>query len=132
MSAIPEHELAALRTLSGYDQMLEMDRVMKQYGLSESQLLAMLQPNPNPALQQSSVAFVPETEQVENIPAAANVMNKSNFRFEYDPSPQAAQRRTDIAQAIVCPGCGAALGIPDIRPIKVTCPQCLQENVFTS
>ena len=68
---------------------------------------------------------------------ATNIGNKyglisvqSNHRFEYDPSPDASQRRQQVSQAINCPGCGAALGIPSIRPIKVTCPQCYQENTF--
>ena len=59
-------------------------------------------------------------------------LNKSNLRFEYDPSQEAAQRRSTVAQAILCPSCGVALGIPDVRPIKVTCPQCLQETEFNA
>ena len=55
---------------------------------------------------------------------------KSNFRFEYDPSQEAAVRRSAVTQAILCPGCGVNLGIPDTRPIKVTCPQCLKETMF--
>ena len=55
-----------------------------------------------------------------------NLTTGSSHRFEYDPSPDASQRRQNISDAVGCPGCGAALGIPSIRPIKVTCPQCLQ------
>ena len=132
MSAIPEHELAALRAMSGYDKMLEMDRIMKQYGIDEVRLLALLQGNSNQPAQAAPPPFVTETKPVENIPNPANVLDKSNFRFDYDPSPQAAKRRSEISQAIVGPACGVTLGIPDVRPIKVTCPQCLQETVFTS
>ena len=132
MSAIPEHELAALRALSGYDKMLEMDRIMKQYGIDEVRLLALLQGNSNQPAQAAAPPFVAETKFVENIPNPANVLDKSNFRFDYDPSPEAAKRRSEITQAVACPACGGTLGIPDIRPIKVTCPQCLQETVFTS
>jgi len=59
-----------------------------------------------------------------------NIPVQNRHRFEYDPSPDASQRRQQVSQAITCPSCGAALGIPAIRPIKVACPQCLQEHTF--
>lgn len=140
MSGVPEHELTALRALSGYEQMLEMDRLTQQYGLTEAELLQQLTPSTkSQALtvnqQATGVApdmssFMPESKEAPRLPSTANVLDKSNFRFEYDPSTEAAQRRSEVAQAILCPGCGVALGIPDVRPIKVTCPQCLQETVF--
>ena len=55
MAGVPEQVLSALRALSGYEQMLEMDRIMGQYGISEAALLAALQPNgtaPQPAQNQ--------------------------------------------------------------------------------
>ena len=138
MAGVPEHVLAALRALSGYEQMLEMDRIMGQYGVSEAELLALLQPNgrgtaPPPAQAQPynpSAPFVPGVKEAPTLPPPVAVLDKSKLRFEYDPSQEAAQRRASMAQAIACPGCGAALGIPDVRPIKVICPQCLQETVF--
>ncbi len=77
MSAIPEHELAALRALSGYDKMLEMDRIMKQYGIDEVRLLALLQGNSNQPAQAAAPPFVAETKFVENIPNPANVLDLS-------------------------------------------------------
>jgi hypothetical protein len=138
MAGVPEHVLAALRALSGYEQMLEMDRIVGQFGISEAELLALLQPNgagtvPAPAQTQPynpSAPFVPGVKEAPTLPPPVAVLDKSKLRFEYDPSQEAAQRRASIAQAIACPGCGAALGIPDVRPIKVICPQCLQETVF--
>lgn len=138
MAGVPEHVLAALRALSGYEQMLEMDRIMGQFGISEAELLVLLQPNgvgtvPAPAQTQPynpSAPFVPGVKEAPTLPPPVAVLDKSKLRFEYDPSQEAAQRRASIAQAIACPGCGAALGIPDVRPIKVICPQCLQETVF--
>lgn len=138
MAGVPEHVLAALRALSGYEQMLEMDRIMGQFGINEAELLALLQPNgagtvPAPAQTQPynpSAPFVPGVKEAPTLPPPVAVLDKSKLRFEYDPSQEAAQRRASIAQAIACPGCGAALGIPDVRPIKVICPQCLQETVF--
>ena len=138
MAGVPEHVLAALRALSGYEQMLEMDRIVGQFGINEAELLALLQPNgagtaPAPAQTQPynpSAPFVPGVKEAPTLPPPVAVLDKSKLRFEYDPSQEAAQRRASIAQAIACPGCGAALGIPDVRPIKVICPQCLQETVF--
>jgi len=136
MAGVPEQVLSALRALSGYEQMLEMDRIMGQYGISEAALLQALQPNgtaPQPAQNQPynpAPPFVPGVKEAPPLPPPVAVLDKSKLRFEYDPSQEAAQRRASIAQAIACPGCGAALGIPDVRPIKVICPQCLQETVF--
>ena len=59
------------------------------------------------------------------------MVNREQFRYEYDPSREAAQRREQINQAILCSACGVALGIPDVRPIKVTCPACLFEATYT-
>ena len=128
MADIPEHEITALRALSGYEQMLEIDRITKQYGITEAELLERMAPSRDTLTDMSS--FIPETKEAPALPSTANVLDKSNFRFEYDPSAEAAQRRSSVAQAILCPGCGVALGIPDVRPIKVTCPECLQETVF--
>ena len=142
MADVPEHELSALRTLSGYDQMLEIDRVTKQYGITEAELMEVLNSTTQPSQNYSpsseeydpsgtaNAHFIPDVKEAATIPATATMLDKSNFRFEYDPSQEAAQRRAAVAQAIICPGCGVALGIPDVRPIKVTCPQCLQETVF--
>ena len=86
----------------------------EKYGLTSAQILAMLPIN-RQAAQQSINTTLPPT---------------SNYRFEYDPSQDASQRRQQVSQAINCPGCGAALGIPAIRPIKVSCPQCQLESTF--
>ena len=132
MSGVPQHEITALRALTGYEQMLEMDRVMKQYGLSETELLELLNP-PGQGGGNTSTdapAFIPDSKEAPRLPSTANLLDKSNFHFEYDPSAEAAQRRSAVTQAILCPGCGVALGIPDIRPIKVTCPECLMESIF--
>ena len=124
MAGVPEHEISALRALTGYEQMLEIDRITKQYGVSEAELLQQMSTGTDMS------AFVPESKETPKLPSTANVLDKSNFRFEYDPSAAAEQRRSSVAQAILCPGCGVALGIPDVRPIKVTCPECLLETVF--
>ena len=140
MADVPEHEISALRALSGYDQMLGIDRITKRYGITEAELLARLQPAGQGQQQGAPIVavnhdgntapFIPDSKEAPDLPSSATLLDTSNFRFEYDPSQEAAQRRSAVAQAILCPGCGVALGIPDIRPIKVTCPQCLQETLF--
>ena len=172
MAGVPEHEIAALRILSGYDQMLEISRVTKQYDVTEAELMEALNavaqpsqssmlgkpappplgspappplgkpappslgkpapPSPDTLSTSATAPFTPDVKEAPSLPSTATMLDKSNFRFEYDPSQEAAQRRATVAQAILCPGCGVALGIPDVRPIKVTCPQCLQETVFNA
>jgi len=124
---IPEHEISALRALSGYEQMLEIERISKQYGASSVEIQMHLTGS-----NQSAQPFTPSSKEAPNLPSQATVLEKSNFRFEYDPTAEAADRRQSVSQAILCPGCGVALGIPDIRPIKVTCPQCLLESQFNA
>ena len=144
MSPVPPAELAALKALNGYDQMLEIDRVCRVYGIDEASVRAAMA-----ALASSSVS-APEAAgtssptngwdtshkevpglQAASGPSAPNVVDKSQFRFEYDPTREAAERRDSVNQAILCSGCGVALGIPDVRPIKVTCPSCLFETTYT-
>ena len=156
MAGVPEHEISALRILSGYDQMLEISRVTKQYDVTEAELMEALYsvaqpsqssmlgkpappslgkpapPSPDTLSASATAPFTPDVKEAPSLPATATMLDKSNFRFDYDPSQEAAQRRAAVAQAILCPGCGVALGIPDVRPIKVTCPQCLQESLFNA
>lgn len=134
MVSIPEHELAALRAMSEYDQMLEIDRLCRQYGTDEATVRAALS-NPSngssPSPQwDTSHKDVPQL-QTEQGPSIPTMVNKGQFRFEYDPSREAQERREQVQQAILCAACDVALGIPDIRPIKVTCPACLFEATYT-
>ena len=142
MADVPEHEISVLRSLTGYEQMLEMDRIIKQYDATEAAILALLQPVAHSQQQvptvplsngnYQDVPFTPSVKEAPPLPSVATMLDKSNLRFEYDPSKEAAQHRSAVTQAILCPGCGVALGIPDVRPIKVTCPQCFQETVFNA
>ena len=139
MATVPQHELAALAALSGYDQMLEIDRLCKKYGVDEASLRTMLQsaslsPPPaanNPASSWDTSHKDPPSLQQTPAPTAPTLVNKDQFRFEYDPTREAEERRGQVSQAILCSACGVALGIPDIRPIKVTCPACLFETTYT-
>ena len=140
MGKVPQHELAALAALSGYDQMLEIDRLCKKYGVDEASLRAMLQSTSSssspPAANNPASSWNTSHKDVPNLQQAApstapTLVNKDQFRFEYDPTREAEERRGQVSQAILCSACGVALGIPDVRPIKVTCPACLFEATYT-
>ncbi|MDA7492295.1 hypothetical protein N8392_01985 [Candidatus Poseidonia sp.] len=137
MGQVPDHELAKLRSLQGYDQMLEMDRVCRTYGLDEPALKILLTSSAAPSStpeQKDSTGW--DTSHKDRPVAAVaqqpTMIDKDRLRYEYDPSRAAAARREQVSQAILCSACGVALGIPDVRPIKVTCPSCLTETMYTS
>ncbi len=60
------------------------------------------------------------------------VEDSHRYRFKYDPSHSGQNRQTRATQAIVCPHCNSALGIPEARPIRVTCPACMMDTTFES
>lgn len=150
MTQVPSNELNRLLSLDGYDQMLEIDRVCRQYGIDEQSLRNLMasfsqpvQNSPSTDLYESTLMQTnqeqgqqkTEFSQPLNPTPIINeptYVNKDQFHFDYDPSVEAKQRRAMVDQAIVCPACGVALGIPSQRPIKVTCPQCLHESTFTN
>ena len=155
MSAIPAAELTALASLSGYDQMLQIDQLARQYNIDESEVqrqLATLSTQSHSApLGGSNAAaeydpsggrghisqnhkedpFASVNSQ-QSTTSSPQIIEKNNLHFEYDPTEGGKQRRAQIDQAILCPACGVRLGIPSTRPIKVTCPQCLHEATFTA
>jgi DNA-binding transcriptional MocR family regulator len=155
MSTIPASELAVLVSLSGYEQMLQIDQLARQYGVEDSEVqrqLAALSVQDtttsptgyngageyDPSAGRSTVSqnqkvdpFDSEFSQPSTV-ASAKLIDKSNLHYEYDPTEGAKQRRAQIDQAILCPACGVRLGIPSTRPIKVTCPQCLHEETFSA
>ena len=129
MSQVPTEVLQALARLSGYERMLEIDRVSAQYGVTNQWLEQQVGGSSSAPVADPN-SFAPASKETPALPADTDIFNKQSFRFEYDPSADAAERRQSVEQAILCPACGVALGIPAIRPIKVTCPQCLQESTF--
>ncbi|DAC53955.1 MAG TPA: hypothetical protein D7H84_02965 [Candidatus Poseidoniales archaeon] len=114
-------------SLSGNEQNLQAANIGKKYGLGAGQILNML-PNQAKSSASQSSEIVNNNQSIVD----TNIPVQNRHRFEYDPSPDASERRQQVSQAINCPSCGAALGIPAIRPIKVTCPQCLEEHTFLS
>jgi formylmethanofuran dehydrogenase subunit E len=139
MGTVPEHELVALSAMSGYDQTLEIERLCQVYNVDEMTLRAAMasiaptEPNgatPTDRTWDTAHKAIPGLEDAR-APTAPTLVDKRQFRFEYDPTKEASQRREQVNQAILCSACGVALGIPDIRPIKVTCPSCLFESTYT-
>ena len=141
MVTLAPDDMEVLRSLSGYDLTLEIAKMSTKYGIAKNEILAMLSQNTNPGYDSSGV-YDPSPKSLsnsstsdseyKNYNTSAKVIDKSSFRFQYDPTPGVEQRREKVDQAILCPSCGVALGIPSIRPIKVTCPECLQETTFSS
>ena len=139
MVEIPQHELTNLASMDGYEQMLEIDRLCKIYQTDESTIRALItssgtQTSATPVGSTDPSSWDTTYKDVPDVSASssrATLVDKQQFRFEYDPSRDAAERREQFAQAILCSACGVALGIPDIRPIKVTCPSCMFEVTYT-
>ena len=140
---LPQEVLARLASLSGYDQMLEMDAVSRNHGVGlaeiESQLAAYkagaTNNQSNEAAEFSPVASK-EVVDLDNAQPMNNapkyIDNPDKYRLRYDPSARGQSNQSQVNQAIMCPACSAPLGIPNVRPIKVTCPQCMTESVFHS
>ena len=144
--ALPADVLSRLASLSGYDLMLEMDTISRTHntGLAEieSQLAAFKQAATAQPVQQDDFVedFVPgahkdvvDLDQAQPLQTGPQYIdNPDQYRLKYDPSQQGQSNQSQVKQAIICPACSAPLGIPDVRPIKVTCPQCMHETVFNS
>jgi len=139
---LPHDVLLRLSNLSGYDQMLEMDNVSREHGISLSQIeseLATFAAGGQPATTVNPIDdFVPgaykeeiDLTMAEPAPSGPTYIDRPDqYRMKYDPSVQGMSHQAQVNQAIICPSCSSPLGIPDVRPIKVTCPQCMNEAVF--
>ena len=141
--ALSQEVLARLASLSGYDQMLEMDSVSRNTGIGLAEIESQIAAYKAGATQQ------PMTNQADFSPVASKELvdlgaaqpvntgpkyidNPDNYRMKYNPSQKGQANQSQVNQAIICPACSAPLGIPNVRPIKVRCPQCMTESVFHS
>ena len=139
---LPADVLAKLASLSGYDQMLEMDAASRNHGIGlaeiESEIAAYKAGAANPTPAAAEEQFVPgaykdvvELENAQPLNTGPQYIdNPDQYRMKYNPSQQGVNNQSKVRQAIICPACSSPLGIPDVRPIKVTCPQCMHEAVF--
>jgi len=140
---LPQDVLARLASLSGYDQMLEMDAVSRNHGVGLAEIESQLAAYKAGAINNQSnevVDFSPvaskEVVDLDNAQSMATapryIDNPDSYRLRYDPSARGQSNQSQVNQAIMCPACSVPLGIPNVRPIKVTCPQCMTESVFHS
>jgi len=130
MSSISAQDLQRLAGLQGYDLTLEIDALARKHGVSPDEIVALLRAA-NQSQQVSQAPFEPvASKEVPAIPNQPKQISMEGLHFDYDPTSGAKDRRAQVDQAIMCPGCGVALGIPSRRPIKIKCPQCMYEAVF--
>ena len=130
MSSISPQDLQRLAGLQGYDLTLEIDALSRKHGISPDEIVALLRAADQPQ-QVSQQSFEPvASKEVPSIPNQPQKISMEGLRFEYDPTAGAKDKRAQVDQAIMCPGCGVALGIPSRRPIKIKCPQCMYVAVY--
>ena len=138
---LPNDVLAKLSGLSGYDLILEMDVVSRTHGIQLAQIeseIASYKAQANAQGTSGVADFQPVSYKEEvDLSQAQNVQlepqyisNPENYRMKYNPSAEGKANQSQVNQAIICPNCSSPLGIPNIRPIKVTCPSCFNEAVF--
>jgi len=156
MAQLPDAVLAELAAMDDYDRTLAYDRIGRQHNLSAEQVEAQLKAHQQSGLQSAApageydptagageydpspqAAYDPtgQAPPADAAPQAASpnyLQDAHRYRVRYDPSQDGQSRQAQIDQAIMCPNCGAPLGIPAIRPIKVTCPNCMTEATFNN
>ncbi|MBA4734584.1 MAG: hypothetical protein ACPIBN_04270 [Candidatus Poseidoniaceae archaeon] len=130
MSSISAQDLQRLAGLQGYDLTLEVDALARKYAMSADEIMSILR-SASQSQQPSQQPFEPvASKTVPQLPNQPKQISMEGLHFDYDPTSGAKDRRAQVDQAIMCPGCGVALGIPSRRPIKIKCPQCMYESVF--
>ena len=140
MSRIPAVLLQQFVGMSDYERTLAIDRASRELGLSKSEILSQLDEfqngqmkptnSPTPTHSQTTRESNFSRQEAEKEGSPRFLENTHKYRFTYDPSHSGKKRQSEVNQAIVCPHCNAALGIPSIRPISVKCPACLMESTF--
>ncbi len=130
MSSVSAQDLQRLAGLQGYDLTLEVDALARKYGMTADEIMAILRSASQPP-QASQQPFEPVSNKtVPMLPNQPQQISMDGLRFEYNPIAGSKEHRAQVDQAIMCPGCGVALGIPSRRPIKIKCPQCMYESIF--
>ena len=130
MSSISAQDLQRLAGLQGYDLTLEIDAMSRKYGMSPDEIVAVLRATTQ-SQQPTQQPFEPvASKTVPELPNRPREISMQGLHFDYDPTAGTKDKRANVDQAIVCPGCGVALGIPSRRPIKIKCPQCLHVATY--
>lgn len=131
---VSTEDLDRLASLAGYDRMLAMDAVARENGVAPADVQRALDAHLGRTQPSDGATTAPPFATVPDVPAppsAVESLDLSHYRYGYDPSSDAKARRAQVNQGIRCPTCGAALGIPNVRPIKVTCPACASIHTFS-
>ena len=125
--------------MSEYDRTLAIDKISRELGITENEILSQLEEFQSggikPSNQAKTANYLPDREskfttKEEGEGSPKYLQNTHKYRFSYDPSHSGKKRQSEVEQAIVCPNCNAALGIPSIRPITIKCPACMNEATF--
>ena len=137
MTQLSNSVLSELANMDEYDRMLSLDRIARQHNLTVAQVEEQMKVFQQGGITQPSMSGVeehvtpnPTTEQAPVGQQPNYIENAHRYRVRYDPSHDGQSRQSSVEQAILCPHCSAPLGIPAVRPIKVTCPNCMNEAMF--
>jgi len=146
MAAVPTEVLSRLAAMDEYTRLLAADQLARDHGIQMESLLQMVDDHGSGAehtdgVEQaaSTLPAAPDLDAMtashvrfdEQGPAKAQqIQDAHRYRMRYNPSEDAQKRVEEITDAIICPHCNAPLGIPNIRPIKVNCPNCSMESTF--
>ena len=137
MAQLSDSILSQLSKMDEYDRLLALDRVARENNLSVDQVKAQLQSFQQGGSQAINPGYEEIIDSTPNQPESQTSSGQPNYlqdahryRVRYDPSHDGQNRQSKVEHAILCPHCGAPLGIPAIRPIKVTCPNCMNEAMF--
>jgi hypothetical protein len=132
---LPTSVFQQLDGMDDYDRLLAYDRIGRENRLSAEEVQAQFEAYKRGEVGHSSLS----TEDIKAASGGVEITSETQYlqdaeryRAQYDPSHEGQARQADVSQAIICPHCSSALGIPSTRPIKVTCPNCMMEAVFTS
>ena len=140
MAKIPAVILQQFVGMGDYEKTLAIDRASRELNMPVSEILSELKefengpskppqmPNQPVKIPERESKFEPSGNEGEGSPNFLQDTHK--YRFTYDPSQTGRRRQEGVEQAILCPHCSAALGIPSTRPIKVTCPSCMMDSTF--
>tara|TARA_B100001996_G_scaffold215212_1_gene165407 strand:+ start:147 stop:536 length:390 start_codon:yes stop_codon:yes gene_type:complete len=126
---LPIDVLEKLDSMDEYDRMLAYDRIGSDYRMTASEVESQFNAWKGGA--PAGQAILPQSSSsTSNTKKADYIQDASRYRPTYDPSREGRSRQSQIEQAVMCPMCHSALGIPSVRPIKVTCPSCMAETTF--
>ena len=128
---LSEDVLTKLDAMDEYDRILAYDRIGTENRMSAAEVEAQFNAWKSGGVIPSSFSE-PTAPSVPSGQTANYIADASRYRPTYDPSKEGRSRQAQIEQAVMCPLCHSALGIPSTRPIKVTCPSCMSETTFTN